>query len=158
RVARLARGRTGRGRRAQTGHGRTVVAAHLAALHEDLRARRARGPILPVLAVDDDRNERHALDEVGDAPALLLIGLDLEVAALRGHVRATAVDDARAVAAHLLGEPEPGIGEGERQASEQEFWCVHRSDLRSLLTETSRDLIPTATERNRRPLCSMARG
>src|SRR5262249_52439126 len=80
---------------------RAVVAAYLAALHQDFRIRGSRGPVLPVLAVDHHRHEWLAIDEVVDARALRAIGFHFEETAGSRHVRGAGVDDASAVAAEL---------------------------------------------------------
>jgi hypothetical protein len=98
---------------------RAVVAAHLAALHHDLRIGRAREPVLAVFAVDHYGDERLAIDEVVDARAHLLIGLDFEVAAARAHFGAASVDDTRAVAAVLCLQ-RSAAAEGDDASGEME--------------------------------------
>src|SRR6185295_8591084 len=91
-----------RGRPQQRLGGFAVVAADLAALHDDLRARGACEPIAAVFTVHRDRHERLTVDEVVDARTLFRVRLDVEVATVRLDVRAARVHDARAVAAQRL--------------------------------------------------------
>ena len=86
-----------------------------------------------VLAVDDDRNERLAVDEVVDARALLLIGFDLEERAACDDFGVARIDDARAVAAVLRFAPCRS-----RRASRDmtTMFDKRMATLRSLLPET----------------------
>ena len=92
-------------------------------MHHDPRIARSRDPILTIGAVDRDRNERLAVDEIVDARALLIVRFDLDEAAANRDVGVAASYDARAVAAELrLGRRAP-TERDDRRGDYQVAYC-----------------------------------